>query len=155
MTITVLAFKKKDTKVTHFYFIYKIGVIYVPKRLIAQFYDFSWFSTWKYMKSQQKQGLKGFLAPENHYLDHFMIYHSYRKYIGKSTISVIPSCTQTRISWARRWIFTFCKKWLLCIEKFFYLRSICIFDPSPLTVYWISSKYLHSNENVYIKNGVN
>ena len=131
MTITDWFSRKKTLKLHIFTLSMKF--VLCPKTcLIAQLYDFLWFSTWKYMKSQQKQGLKGFLAPENHCLDHFMIYHSYRKYIGKSAISVIPSCAQTRMSWARSWIFTFCKKRLLCIEKVFYLRSICIFDPLSL-----------------------
>ena len=39
-----------------------------------------------------------FLAPENHYLDHLWDIFLYRKYIGKSAISVIPGRTQTQIS---------------------------------------------------------
>ena len=105
----------------------------------TRFCDFLWCSTWKYMKNQQKQSLKAFLAPENHYFDHLWYSILYRK-LGKSAISVIPGSTQTRISWARNWILTFCKKRLLRIKKEFYSRSTCIFDPGPpypLKEWWL------------------
>ena len=38
--------------------------------IIPVFVIFLWFSTWKYMKNQQKQSLTAFLATENHYLEH-------------------------------------------------------------------------------------
>ena len=59
MTITVLAFKNRDTKVTHFYLISKICVIYVSNLFNRQFYDFKWFSTWKYMKKPTKTRSEG------------------------------------------------------------------------------------------------
>ena len=52
-------------------------------------------------------------------------------YIGKSPITVIPGCTQTRISWAKNLIFTFCKNWWLRIKKLFHMNSTCFFDPGP------------------------
>ena len=98
---------------------------------VYQFLWFSWFGMWKYMKNHQKQSLKAFSAREIHYLDHLWDIILYMKYIGKSAISVIPGRTQTRISWARNWIFTLCKKCLLRIEKLFHINSTCIFDLRP------------------------
>ena len=100
--------------------------------------SFLWFfmvSVWKYMKNHQKQSQKAFSARENHYSNHLWYSILYRKYIRKSAISVISGRIQTRIYWAKNWIFTFCEKRLLRIEKPFHINSTCIFDlrpPSPL-----------------------
>ena len=93
-------------------------------------------------ENHQKQSLKAFSARENHYLDHLWYSFSYRKYMGKAFISVIAGRTQTRISWARNWISTFCKKRLLRIEKLFHTNSTCIFLPqTPYPLKWL--KFCH------------
>ena len=80
------------------------------------FCGFAWYRPWRYMKNHQKLGLKPFLAPENHDFSLFLLIFSYINYIGKCAISAIPGRTQTRISRARNWIFTFCKKRWKAIE---------------------------------------
>ena len=88
------------------------------------------FSLWRYMKNQLKTRSEGiFSSREIHYLDPLWYSFSYRKYMGKAFISVIAGRTQTRISWARNWIFILCKKRLLRIGKLFHINLTCIFLP--------------------------
>ena len=47
----------------------------------------------------------------------------------KILISAIPSRTQTQISRARNWVFTFHKKRWLRIENLFHINSACNFGP--------------------------
>ena len=86
---------------------------------------------WRYMKKHHQTCLKGILHENIHDFGSFWARFLYRKILRKGAISVIPGRTQTRISWARNWTLTFCKKPWHDIEKLFHTRSTCIFDPGP------------------------
>ena len=84
---------------THFWQNWPIFPQYFSKsKKFYIFCGFAWYKPWRYMKNQQKTGLKPFLASENHDFSLFLLKFSYINYIGKCAISVTPSHTQTQIS---------------------------------------------------------
>ena len=75
---------------------------YFPKsKKYHIFWGFVCYKPWRYMKKQQKTGLKPFSARENHHFSRFWPIFSYINYIGKNAISATPGRTQTLISRAR------------------------------------------------------